>query len=128
MAGGVSDADAHTMACEMRCDPADIRALAPRKNATQFLTYIDGVTPRAVPLTTPFFTLENMARMSEREYQTLIAGNRRRYCETAASPPPRSLPQPRPGASPRPPARGRGVPSPKTSPRTIPKNDDDWRS
>ncbi len=47
MAGGVSDADAHTMACEMRCDPADIRALAPRKNATQFLTYIDGVTRRA---------------------------------------------------------------------------------
>ena len=130
MAGGVSDADAHAMAREMRCEPADIRALDRTDRSTTFMTYIDGVTARAVPLVTPFFTLEAMPKMTSAEHAQVIAANRRRYCQAPPTAPPRGSDPPRPGASPAPPPvqPGKGRAAPKTPRPAIPKHDDDWRS
>lgn len=121
LAGGVSDADAHTMAREMKTTPDAIRALERRGGSTQFLTYIDGVTPHAIPITTPFGTLERIPRMSSASFDALIADNQRRYCQQATIP--RSAtPAPIPHSPPAPPARA----NPK--PKKIPTKNDDWWS
>ena len=111
--------------------PADIRALDRTDRSTTFMTYIDGVTARAVPLVTPFFTLEAMPKMTSAEHAQVIAANRRRYCQAPPTAPPRGSDPPRPGASPAPPpvqpGKGSGA-APKTPRPAIPKHDDDWRS
>lgn len=77
-AGGTGANDARWLAAQMRCDPEFImsqkRDVRPPK-WTQFACYVRGYTDRAVSLTVPFFTLENMPRMTDAEHAQLLQRN-----------------------------------------------------
>ena len=120
MAGGVNDADAHTLAREMKTTPDAIRSLERGERSTTFLTYIDGTTPQALPLKIPFGTLERMPVMTETQHRQLIADNRRRISFVSPSSPIKPEPHPR-RDDPPPAGKGRSTP-------TVPKPPDDWWS
>lgn len=120
MVGGVNDADAHALAREMKTTPDAIRALERGERATTFMTYVDGLTPQALPLSFPFGALERMPVMSDSEHRQLIADNRRRISE------PRRSSQPTPTRPPTAKGTTPAVPSPR--PPDLPKPDDDWWS
>lgn len=81
-AGGTGYTDARWLAREMRVSPEFI--LAQKRHGvrppqwTQFACYVRNFTDRAVSLTIPFFTLENMPRMSDAEHAALVERNRTR--------------------------------------------------
>jgi hypothetical protein len=57
-----------------------------RKHAkhTEFACFVRNITPSPLRLTVPFGTIENRPRLSEAEYEELLALNRSRYCAAAA--------------------------------------------
>ena len=71
-AGGLGASEARLIAREMRVDDAFI--MAQRKDShdppqwAQFATFVNYVTERAVSITVPFYTLENMPKMSPAEH------------------------------------------------------------
>lgn len=77
LAGGVSARDARSLAGQMSVD-ADTILRAPKGT---FATFIRGLTERAVPMSFPFFVLENMPRASTEEIQCIRDRCRAAYAE-----------------------------------------------
>jgi len=102
-AGGTGYNDARWLAREMRIDPEFI--LAQKRDGvrppkwTQFACHVRAFTDRAVSLTVPFYTLENMPKMSDAEHAQLLERNRARVA-APANVPERMLPAPPPEAAP----------------------------
>lgn len=78
-AGGLSVADAKTLAPEMRTTAETLLSLKRKKLSSQFACYINGHTPRAVTVEVPFLVIENAPKMSAEEHKALRQRNRERY-------------------------------------------------
>ncbi len=78
LAGGVSAADARTLAPEMRTTPDFLIEMMKLKDETQFAAYVRNLTPRAIRLTVPFGSVEGMEKMSEASFAILRESSRRR--------------------------------------------------
>ena len=63
LAGGVSARDARALAGQMSSDPETIQ----RQSKGTFATFVHGLTDRAVPMSFPFFVLENLPRATKDE-------------------------------------------------------------
>lgn len=77
LAGGVSARDARALALQMSCD-ADMIQRQPKGT---FATYVRGLTERAVPISFPFFVLENMNKRSKDELNKIRDVSRSTYAE-----------------------------------------------
>ncbi len=75
MAGGVSNKDARVLSNGMHADASMIE----RQPKGRFASYLRGITPQAVPLSFPFFVMENMERMAPWEKDDLRTIMRERY-------------------------------------------------
>ena len=80
-AGGISASDASFMAKNMRCEPDFIMDQKKRSATTSFACYVRGYTDRPVSLSIPLGIIDNEPRMSDADYERLMARNR-----TALSP------------------------------------------
>jgi hypothetical protein len=86
-AGGTGYTDARWLSREMRVDAEFV--LAQKRDATrppkwtQFACYVRNFTDRAVSLTVPFYTLENMPKMTDEEHAELLERNRERVAATS---------------------------------------------
>jgi hypothetical protein len=76
MVRALSDSDAHTLARNMHATP-EFLATQPER---AFATSVRGVTQHALSLQVPFFQLEHLPRMTQREEQLLRWDMRDRYC------------------------------------------------
>src|SRR6202140_5790303 len=76
MVRALSDTDAHTLARNMGSTP---EFLAGQPEQT-FATSIRGVTQNALSLKVPFFLLEDLPRMTERDAFRIRQDMHRRYC------------------------------------------------
>ncbi len=76
MVRALSDSDAHTLARNMHTTP-EFLATQPER---AFATSVRGVTQHALSLQVPFFQLEQLPRMTQREEQLLRWDMRDRYC------------------------------------------------
>ena len=133
-AGGLGASEARLIAREMRVDDAFI--MAQRKDShdppqwAQFATFVNYVTERAVSITVPFYTLENMPKMSPAEHRDLLERNRARV----SSPPkraaePEAVPEPaKPTTRSTPPPPSKAEDAPPTPPPPAPQRDDDAAS
>jgi hypothetical protein len=119
----------------MRVDDAFI--MAQRKDShdppqwAQFATFVNYVTERAVSITVPFYTLENMPKMTPTEHNALLERNRarvssppRRAAEPEAVPEPAKTTTP---STPPPPVKAEVAPPP-IPPPPVPQRDDDAAS
>lgn len=75
MAGGVSARDARALAGQFNCEPD----LVMRQPKGSFATYVRGLTDRAIPISFPFFVLENFPRASREEKDAVRETSRERY-------------------------------------------------
>lgn len=75
LAGGVSARDARALAGQMSADPDMIQ----RQPKGTFATYVRGLTARAVPISFPFFVLENMPRNTGDEIEAIREHSRNAY-------------------------------------------------
>ncbi len=73
--GGVSPQDANALAPSMETKPEFIRS----QPKGSFAAYVKGTTPSAVSLRIPFFTMENMPKLSDAEREQIRDDMRRRY-------------------------------------------------
>lgn len=103
LAGGVSARDARALAGQLSADPQRIQQM-PKGT---FATYIRGLTERAVPMSFPFFVLENLPQRSKDEIAAIRQQSRQAY------------------AQPWSPTVGHGNPGDEDSSDTPPKNDAD---
>ena len=87
LAGGVSTADARSLAPDMRTSPDFILGMHKGQHDTQFATFLRNRTPRAVTVTVPFGSLERQPTMSPLSYDALIRENRARVSPQAADEP-----------------------------------------
>jgi hypothetical protein len=85
MVRALSDSDAHALARNMHTSP-EFLATQPER---AFATSVRGVTQQALSLQVPFFQLEELPRMTQREEQLLRWDMRDRYC---VSPDPPRIP------------------------------------
>jgi hypothetical protein len=76
MVRALSDSDAHTLARNMHTTP-EFLATQPER---AFATSVRGITQHALSLQVPFFQLEALPRMTQREEQLLRWDMRDRYC------------------------------------------------
>ncbi|WP_216665564.1 type IV secretory system conjugative DNA transfer family protein [Pseudoruegeria sp. HB172150] len=77
LAGGVSARDARSLAGQMSCDPDTIQ----RQPKGTFATFVRGLTDRAVPISFPFFVLENMPKATEEERDAIRELSRINYAD-----------------------------------------------
>jgi hypothetical protein len=90
-AGGLGASEARLIAREMRVDDSFI--MAQRKDShdppqwAQFATYVNYMTERAVSITVPFYTLENMPKMTDAQYTELLRENKENVSPTGKPPP-----------------------------------------
>lgn len=77
MAGGVSARDARALAGQMSAD-ADMIQRQPKGT---FATFVRGLTARAVPISFPFFVLENLPRATKEEIDAIRSHSRVAYAE-----------------------------------------------
>jgi hypothetical protein len=84
LVGGMSAKDAAAFAREMRCEEEFLQSMRKHAKHTEFACFIRNITPSPLRLTVPFGTMENRPRLSEAEYEELLALNRSRYCASAA--------------------------------------------
>ena len=104
MLGELKGTEPRMIARDLRVDEEFVRAQ--RKNSAetpkwaQFATQIDNMTDHAISLTVPFYTLENMPKMSNAQYAELLRNNKEAVSPTATppTPPPSSAPPPPPVA------------------------------
>jgi hypothetical protein len=80
VAGGVSAKDAAAFAREMRCEPEFLQSMRKRRDRTEFACFVRNMTTQPVRVAVPFGQMECEPRMSEDEYDELLALNRARYC------------------------------------------------
>jgi Type IV secretion-system coupling protein DNA-binding domain len=78
LAGGVSTADARSLAPDMRAQPEFILNRQKSHHATSFACFVRNLTPQAIPLTVPFGVLEQQPRMPESAFDNLLEENRSR--------------------------------------------------
>jgi hypothetical protein len=78
LAGGVSTADARSLAPDMRTSPDFLLGQHKGSQSTSFACYVRNVTSTAISLTVPFGTLEQQPTMDEAFFESLIAENRAR--------------------------------------------------
>jgi hypothetical protein len=76
MVRALSDSDAHTLARNMHSTPEFLSAQPERA----FATSVRGITQHALSLQVPFFQLEELPRMTQREQNFLRWDMRERYC------------------------------------------------
>ena len=95
MARALSDSDAHTLARNMQTTP-EFLATQPERT---FAASARGVTQHALSLQVPFFQLEELPRMTQREQQLLRWNMRDKYC-VEAEPPRVPPPEPTPAMDP----------------------------
>jgi hypothetical protein len=81
--------DASAFAKEMRCEEEFLQSMRKHAKHTEFACFVRNITPSPLRLTVPFGTMESRPRLSEVEYEELLALNRSRYCATAADQQPR---------------------------------------
>ncbi|MBT2132358.1 helicase HerA domain-containing protein [Aliiroseovarius lamellibrachiae] len=77
MAGGVSARDARALAGQMGVD-ADMIQKQPKGT---YATFVRGFTDRAVPISIPFFVLENLPKASKQELDAIREHSRKTYAE-----------------------------------------------
>jgi hypothetical protein len=77
LAGGVSARDARALGGQMAADPQLIQ----QQPKGTFATYIRGLTQRAVPMSFPFFVLENLPRATKDEIAAIRQQCREAYAE-----------------------------------------------
>ncbi len=77
MAGGISMRDARVMANQFNCDPDELY----RQPKGMFVTYVRGLTKKGLPISFPFFVLENAPRASRDEQDEVRGLSRKRYAE-----------------------------------------------
>lgn len=77
LAGGVSARDARSLASQLHTEPDRIQ----RQPKGTFVTYVRGLTDRAVPISFPFFVLENLPRATSEEIADIRAHSRQAYAE-----------------------------------------------
>jgi len=77
LAGGVSARDARALAGQMSSSP---EAVQDQPKGT-FATYVRGLTQRAVPISFPFFVLENLPRASKEDMAKIREHSRKNYAE-----------------------------------------------
>ncbi|KCV82444.1 hypothetical protein ATO10_05866 [Actibacterium atlanticum] len=77
LAGGVSARDARALAGQMATEPGKIQS----QPKGTFATNIRGLTQNAVPISFPFFVLENLPRATKEEVATLRQHSRTAYAE-----------------------------------------------
>jgi len=77
LAGGVSARDARALAGQLSAD-ADMIQRQPKGT---FATFVRGLTERAVPISFPFFVLENLPRASKGEIDAIREHSRKVYAE-----------------------------------------------
>jgi hypothetical protein len=77
LAGGVSARDARALAGQMSCD-ADLIQRQPKGT---FATFVRGLTDRAVPISFPFFVMENLERATKAEIDAIREHSRNAYAE-----------------------------------------------
>lgn len=77
LAGGVSARDARALAGQMSAD-ADMIQRQPKGT---FATFVRGLTDRAVPISFPFFVMENLPRASKEEIEAIREHSRTSYAE-----------------------------------------------
>jgi len=77
LAGGVSARDARALAGQMSCD-ADLIQRQPKGT---FATFVRGLTDRAVPISVPFFVMENRERATKDEIDAIREHSRKAYAE-----------------------------------------------
>jgi hypothetical protein len=92
MCGGINSSDARMLASDMRSTPdfllSQMKDSRDPKNPPQWADwacYVHTVTPHAVSITVPFYSLRDAPKMSEARYRKLLERNRARY---AADPEP----------------------------------------
>jgi len=71
LVGGVSHADARVLAPEMRTTPEFLAEMTKIEDAARFAAFVRNVTPRAIRLTVPFGTAEQMEQMSKASFEIL---------------------------------------------------------
>jgi hypothetical protein len=77
LAGGVSARDARALSGQMSVDPDVIQ----RQPKGTFATYVRGLTDRAVPISFPFFILENFPKATKDQIEAIRAHSRAAYAE-----------------------------------------------
>ena len=77
LAGGVSARDARTLASQMNAN-AELIQQQPKGT---FATYLRGMTEKAVPISFPFFELENLPRTTKEERAAILQHSRDTYAE-----------------------------------------------
>ena len=77
LAGGVSARDARTLASQMNAN-AELIQQQPKGT---FATYLRGMTEKAVPISFPFFELENLPRTTKEERAAILQHRRDTYAE-----------------------------------------------
>ena len=77
LAGGVSARDARALAGQMSAD-ADMIQRQPKGT---FATFVRGLTERAVPISFPFFVMENLPRATKEEIDAIRQQSREGYAE-----------------------------------------------
>ena len=77
LAGGVSARDARALSGQMSVEPDVIQ----RQPKGTFATYVRGLTDRAVPISFPFFVLENLPKATRDQIEAIRAHSRAAYAE-----------------------------------------------
>ena len=87
IAGPVSFQDANALGREMYVDGDFIRGMRKFPKHAEFACFVRSLTPKAIQVNAPFFTLENAAKMTPEQYVRLRQANRERYGTTDAAQP-----------------------------------------
>ena len=80
MAGGVSFDDARALSREMHTTPEFLQGMKKGRKDTRFGLFIKNYTDEAIKQVIPFGTLEGKPKLSNQEFQALLARNRAKYC------------------------------------------------
>ena len=89
LAGGVSARDARTLSSQMHAS-AELIQQQPKGS---FVTYLRGLTERGVPISFPFFALEQLPQTTKEERAAILQHSRERYAEPWETEAPHSEPE-----------------------------------
>jgi len=81
LAGGTNAKDARVMASEMHCEADFIQSMKKGEGHTEFACMVRNVTPHAVRMSVPFGVMERLPKMSNEQYEALLALNHKRVCD-----------------------------------------------
>jgi hypothetical protein len=84
LVGGINDKDARAIAPDMRTTADFIAGQHKGAKHTTFAAYVRNLTPSAIALTVPFFSIDSIPPMPDAAYAQMRANNRARYTASAA--------------------------------------------